>query len=226
MKTEIIAIQDRSGSMAPLHRDVVGGYNTFLAEQRAVPGEARITCVQFNDEVRTLYQALPLSEVKDMGAADYLPTGSTALLDAIGSTLTAQAERIAAEGWAELVIVHINTDGEENASHQYTLEQVKTMITHAQDKGGWVFLFQAANQDAFAAGGKYGISAATTSNFAATGAGLRGAYGAMSMSVTNLRNVAAQPPAGPLADAIASVPLPPAQPSGVLPDAVAGLQKP
>jgi hypothetical protein len=220
MKTEIIAIQDRSGSMSPLHRDVVGGYNTFLAEQRAVEGEARMTCVQFNDTVRTLYQALPMSEVKDMSGADYLPTGSTALLDAIGSTLEAQAKRIADEGWAELVIVHINTDGEENASHHYTLEQVKTMITHAQDKAGWVFLFQAANQDAFAAGGKYGISAATTSNFTASAAGLRDAYGSASLSTTIMRAGSA-PPARPLADAIASVPLPPSQPSGVLPDAVA-----
>jgi hypothetical protein len=222
MKTEIIAIQDRSGSMAPLHRDVVGGYNSFLAEQRAVPGEARITCVQFNDEVRTLYQAVPLDCLKDMSVADYLPTGGTALLDAIGTTLEAQGKRIADEGWAELVIVHINTDGEENVSRKYTLDQIKTMISQKQEKGGWKFLFQAANQDAFAAGSKYGISAATTSNFTASAAGLREAYGSTSMSVTNLRTASAQPPA----DAIASVPLPQSQPSGVLPDAIAGLQQP
>jgi hypothetical protein len=225
MKTEIIAIQDCSGSMAPLHRDVIGGYNSFLAEQRAVPGEARITCVQFNYEVRTLYQAVPLSEVKDMGGSDYIPMGGTALLDALGTTLTAHAERIAAEGWAELVIVHINTDGEENASHKYTLDQIKTMITHAQDEGGWKFLFQAANQDAFATGSMYGISGATTSNFTASAAGLREAYGSTSMAVTSMR-AATAPPAWPLADAIANSPLPPSQPSGVLPDAVAGQPTP
>lgn len=219
MNTEIIEIQDKSGSMGALRAAVIAAYNAFLTEQRAVPGAARVTCVQFNGEVKRLYEAVPLSEVPAMTEADYIPMGSTALLDAIGTTLEEQGKRIAAEGWAELVIVHISTDGEENVSCKFSLEQVKEMIAHAQDKAGWVFLFQAANQDAFAAGGKYGISAATTSSFTASAAGMQDSYAATSMSVTRMRTAGAQPQGETWADAIANVQVPQPQPSGVLPDA-------
>jgi uncharacterized protein YegL len=206
MKTEIICITDGSGSMSGLRGDVVGGFNAFVAEQRAIPGEARMTLVQFNSGVNTLYQAKPLGEVATLALDQYCPMGGTALLDAIGTTLEQQGKRIAAENWAEAVIVSITTDGEENSSSHYSLEQVKAMITHAQDKAGWVFVFQAANQDAFLAGGQYGISAGTTHSFTASAAGVRDSYATMSMSATALRTAA-----------VAGTPLPP------LPDATLGL---
>lgn len=212
MNTEIIFITDRSGSMSGLRQDVVGGFNAFIAEQRAIPGAARVTLVQFNGDVEPLYQAMPLADVVALSAAMYCPMGSTALLDAIGLTLEQQGKRIAAENWAEAVIVNITTDGQENCSSRYTLEQVKQMIEHAQNKAGWVFVFQAANQDAFAAGGQYGISAATTHSFTASAAGVRDSYSTMSLSATAVRTAA-----------VASTPVPPSLPGGVLPDATLGL---
>lgn len=222
MNTEIICILDKSGSMAPLRHDVLGGFNSFLAEQKALPGEARITLVLFNGDTTDVFEAKRLADAADLTLAQYAPVGSTALLDAIGATLERHAKRIASENWAQQVIVNIITDGEENCSTVYKLDQVKTMITHAQDKAGWVFLFQAANQDAFLAGGQYGISGATTMNFVASGAGMRSAYGATSASVTSLRALATGLDDGvPLPNAVATTPVPQPQPSGVLPDAVA-----
>lgn len=229
MKTEIICILDQSGSMGHLRDDVIGGFNTFLADQQKVPGEGRITFVVFDGASVVRFQAVPLEAAEPLTRKDYSPAGSTALLDAIGYTLNTQGKRIADEGWAELVIVNIITDGEENCSTEYTRERIKEMIAHAQDKAGWVFLFQAANQDAFATGSKYGISAATTSNFTASAAGMREAYGATSLSTTTMRSAvspsvttmrAAVSPSsavGTLLNAVAGTPLPP----GVLPDAVA-----
>jgi uncharacterized protein YegL len=221
MKTEIIFIADKSGSMGKLRQAVVSGFNAFLAEQRLIPGEARMTMVQFNSTVNTLYQARPLAEVFNLTEAQYCPVGGTALHDAIGQTLEVQGKRIAAENWAEVVIVNISTDGEENSSSEYSLEQVRAMISHAQDKAGWIFLFQAANVDAFAVGGQYGISAGTTHSFQASSAGVADSYSNMSLATTRARSVTPGADPGALLNVVANTPLPQSQPSGVLPDAVA-----
>jgi len=187
-KLEIITIMDRSGSMAGLRQDIIGGYNSFLMEQRTLPGQARATLVQFNNEVETLYQGVPIQHLGNLTQATYIPIGSTALYDAIGFALNAQGARIRAEGWADKVLVNIATDGEENTSREFSLEVVKAMIRRFQDEHGWTFLFQAANQDAFKTGAGFGISGATTRNFTASAAGVTEAYNTMSLYATNLRS--------------------------------------
>lgn len=184
MKTEIICITDRSGSMGTIRADANGGWDTFLSEQRAVPGEARVTQVMFDNEIETQYTAKPLADAPPLNLQ---PRGSTALFDAIGRTLNEQGKRIKDEGWAELVVVVIITDGGENSSREYRQDQIKPMIEHAQ-ANGWKFVFLAANQDAFAAGASYGISAAHTATFQANSVGTQQAYGTMSASVRSMRS--------------------------------------
>src|SRR6266404_5447644 len=190
MNVEIICITDRSGSMNTIRADVIGGYNRFLADQKAVPGEARLTYAHFSDEYEVLYEGIPLLDAAELTEESFVPHGMTALLDAIGHTLEKQGERIAKGKWADKVIVYIITDGGENASKEYKLSApekgVKEMIEWAQ-KNGWVFIFQAANQDAFAVGGSYGFAAATTQNFTASSAGTRSAYASASGMTTILR---------------------------------------
>lgn len=183
MKTEIIVITDRSGSMASIRNDAIGGFATFIEDQKKVPGEARVTQIVFDDRIETQYVSKALADVPTL---DLVPRGSTALMDAIGQALNVQGERIKREGWAELVIVTIITDGGENASKEYTRDKIKTMIEHAE-KSGWKFVFLAANQDAFAVGASYGISGATTASFAANAAGTRSAYMSTSAMVSSLR---------------------------------------
>ena len=79
MKTEIIAITDRSGSMASIMNDVIGGYNTFLKEQKEQPGEARMTYTQFDSEYEVVYSGKPLSDAPPLTHATFVPRGSTAL---------------------------------------------------------------------------------------------------------------------------------------------------
>jgi len=186
MKVEIIDITDCSGSMGNLRIDVIGGFNTLLADQKEVPGEARLTHIQFDHEYLVKFVGKNILDVAPLTLETYVPRGSTALLDAIGRTLNEQGKRIASEKWADKVIVCIRTDGQENASREFTRDQIKTMIEHAQAHG-WTFIFSAANQDAFATGATLGISGAHTQNFAATGQGIGMSYAATSNTLRSLR---------------------------------------
>lgn len=179
MKTEIIAIIDRSGSMQNIAADAIGGFNTFLADQKTVPGEARMTLALFDDKFEYVYAGAPLASAEPLTDKTFVPRGGTALLDAIGRTLNEQDSRIKGDNWAEKVIVCILTDGGENQSREYKHDQIQTMVKHAEQHG-WSFVFLAANQDAFAAGASYGISAAHTMSFAANKGGTQSAYASMS----------------------------------------------
>jgi len=187
MKTEILAVLDRSGSMATIAADAIGGYNTFLKDQQSVDGEARITVALFDDQYDLLYAATPLAEAQPLTHMTFVPRGGTALMDAIGRTLQVEGARIEAEGWAEKVIVCITTDGGENQSKEFTAPMVRQLVTEAEAKG-WVFVFLAANQDAFATAKFYGMSGAHAQTFAATGAGVSQGYAAVSNMTRSLRS--------------------------------------
>jgi Mg-chelatase subunit ChlD len=186
MKTEILVITDRSGSMATIAKDVIGGYNTFLREQKEQPGEAKLTYTQFDDKYEVVLAGTPIKAAPELTSLTFVPRGGTALLDAVGRTLNEQGARIAAEKWAELVVVCIITDGGENSSREYTRDKVKEMTKHAE-ANGWKFIFLAANQDAFAAAQSFGSSALYAGNFAANAAGTQSAYASTSATVRSMR---------------------------------------
>jgi hypothetical protein len=190
MNTEILAIIDVSGSMASIADDAIGGYNTFLKEQQEVEGAARMTLALFDHEYQLLYAGRAIAEAEPLTTQTYVPRGSTALLDAIGRTLNEQGARIAAEGWAEKVIVCINTDGQENQSREFNAAVIKDLVTQREAEG-WSFVFLAANQDAFATAAFYGISAAHTQNFASSSEGTAQAYTSMSNTTRSLRTTTA-----------------------------------
>lgn len=169
MKTEIIIIADRSGSMQIVREDAQGAINAFLADQREVPGEARVTLVQFDDKYEVVYQG---RDVQVAPSYELQPRGCTALLDAVGKTLAAEGLRIAGQKWADLVIVMVVTDGLENASAEYTQARVKEMVTHCE-KHGWSFIWQAANIDAFSVAKNLGSMGTMNNSYAATAAGMR-----------------------------------------------------
>jgi len=189
LKTEIIAILDRSGSMEAIESDAIGGYNAFLKRQQQEPGPGRMTLVLFGDDISVLYAGKPLAEAEPLTRKTFVPAGSTALLDAIGTTLDEQGARIAAEGWADQVIVCILTDGAENSSRRYTNAEINSKVKGAQERG-WLFVFLAANQDAFAAADQYGIDRGHTRTFAATSQGTQDAYDSLSSKTVTFRTQA------------------------------------
>lgn len=156
--TYIWVVQDRSGSMTACKTETQQGFNAFIAEQRNVPGKCLVTLSQFDDRYEVVYEAKPVAEVPDL---ELVPRDMTALYDAIGKSINTLGEKLTALPEQErpgLVIVVINTDGHENASHEFTSARVQEMITHQRDTYGWQFVFLGANQDAIASAGALGIA--------------------------------------------------------------------
>lgn len=181
--TDISIVLDRSGSMESIRRDTIGSYNAFLNDQKTVSGEATITLAQFNDAYEVVHHAIPLADAPDLTLQNYVPSGSTALLDAIGRTIDETGGRLAAMPEAdrpENVVFVILTDGEENSSRHYSPERINDMIRHQSEVYRWQFVFLGANQDAIMTAGRLGIGAAQAMTFAASPAGAQAALGSVS----------------------------------------------
>ena len=178
---EIVVIADRSGSMASIKNDAIGGFNTFLEEQKAVKGEANLTLVLFDDKYEVPVDAQPIKSVEPLTEKTFVPRGMTAMNDAIGRALTVLEAKA-----PEKVIVCILTDGHENASREFNTTQVKGLITKAEGRG-WQVVYLAANQDAFAVGATLGVNPNLVQNFAATGAGITKAYANLSVTTRSYR---------------------------------------
>jgi uncharacterized protein YegL len=177
MNVEIACVIDRSGSMSAIRNDAIGGFNTFLAEQKAVPGEAKLTLVLFDHEYFVLHDAVDIQNVPALKTEDFVPRGTTALFDAVGRTIDSIGARLdKAATKPDKVIVVILTDGVENASHDYERSRIAEMIKHQQEKYSWEFVFLAANQDAFKAADALNIKSSNTAGFTASSVGTRSAY--------------------------------------------------
>ena len=158
--TEMVFILDRSGSMAGLEADTIGGYNSMLKKQKALEGEALVSTVLFDHESTVICDRMPLSEVPEMTEEEYFVRGCTALLDAVGGAIhhIGNVHKYARdEDRPEKTVFVITTDGMENASKTYTYGRVKEMIKRQTEKYGWEFLFLGANIDAKAEAGRLGI---------------------------------------------------------------------
>lgn len=188
--TELVFILDRSGSMSPLVADTIGGYNSMVEKQRGEDGEAHVTTVLFDDKYEVLYDCVPLDSVKPLTTGEYFARGSTALLDAIGRTVNSVGARLSAtpeEERPEKVIVAITTDGQENASHEFTYDTVKQMIETQQNVYSWTFMFIGANIDAIKEAGNLGIKAGFARSYTANSDGVGSVYMAMSGAMSVMR---------------------------------------
>ena len=187
--TELVFIVDRSGSMAGLEKDTIGGFNAMLKEQAELEGEARVTTVLFDNQYRLLHDRIDIRAVAPLTEKDYRVGGGTALLDAIGRTIKkirAVQKQTAEEYRAEKVLFVIITDGEENSSRKYSAEQIKERIEH-QKKYGWEFVFFGANMDAITEAGKLGIMPEFARGWLANAAGTAMAYNDMSAIMAEIR---------------------------------------
>ena len=158
--TEIVFILDRSGSMAGLEVDTIGGFNAMVEKQKKDPGEAFLSAVLFNQDSAVIYDRVDIHTVEPMTDRQYSVGGSTALLDAIGGAVhhIANVHKYAREeDRPSKTVFVITTDGMENASRRYSYQQVQRMVKHEQEKYGWEFLFLGANMDAIAAARSFGI---------------------------------------------------------------------
>jgi len=135
--THIAVILDRTGSMAVIRDDTIGGFNTFLQQQKAEPGSATLTLVQFDsqdpyqDPYEVIHRFKPIAEVPELTRETYVPRASTPLLDAMGRGIIdlekSLSELSEADRPAKVVMVVV-TDGQENASREFRKEQIEKMI--------------------------------------------------------------------------------------------------
>lgn len=159
--TELVFILDKSGSMAGLEADTIGGFNGMIERQKEMEGDALVSTVLFSDESTVIYDRVDLHRIELMTKRQYYVGGCTALIDAIGSAIhhIGNVHKYAREeDWPEHTVFVITTDGMENASHRYTSEQVKAMVKRQKEKYGWEFLFLGANIDAVETASHFGIA--------------------------------------------------------------------
>lgn len=189
--TELVFVLDRSGSMAGLESDTVGGFNSLIKDQKNSEGKAFVTTVLFDTEFIYVHDRADISTVKPLTEKDYVPRGCTALLDAVGMTIQHIAgihKYARPEDVPSKTIFVITTDGMENASREFRYDTVKKLIEKEQKKYGWEFIFLGANIDAAATAGSMGIAHA--SNYKADGKGTKLMYGAVGRAVRCMRESA------------------------------------
>lgn len=188
--TELVFILDKSGSMAGLEKDTIGGFNGMLAKQKAVKGDCKVTTVLFDNGYELLHDRIDIQAIQPMTDKDYQIGGSTALLDAIGRTIhkIIKVQRQTAEPYrANQVMFVIITDGEENASREYSAQNINVLIERQKREFGWEFVFLGANIDAVETAAQYGISEDRAVNYLADSQGTDLNFKVMSEAVASFR---------------------------------------
>jgi len=188
--TEIVTILDMSGSMGSIRNDAFGTINTFITQQKALPDEANLTLILFNDKAKTICEYQDIHRTNLLTEDQYRPTGSTALLDAMGEAIDSLGNRLnkmKEKDRPNKVLFVIYTDGEENSSTKYSHSQLKEMIERQQNTYSWEFLYFGANQDAFAVSKDYGFKASNTMSYTADSQGVLYSMNNLSATVSNYR---------------------------------------
>lgn len=188
--TELVFILDRSGSMAGLESDTIGGFNAMIEKQKKQDGECYVSTVLFDNVSEVLHDRIKLSDIKPMTDKEYTVRGCTALIDALGGAIhhIGNIHKYARnEDVPEHTVFVITTDGMENASRKYSSDKVKAMIERQKEKYGWEFLFIGANIDAVETAAQYGISEDRAVNYNADKVGTHILYESVSAVVENVR---------------------------------------
>lgn len=190
--TKIIFVVDRSGSMGSIVNDVIGGYNKFIADQKALKhGTCDVSFYQFDTEYDAVYENTPIDFVKDLDNTTFVPRGGTALLDAVGRTIDIVGEHLSKMNESDRpdkILFVILTDGEENSSKKFSTEQVKQKIEHQSNVYKWEFTYLGANQNAWATGTSIGIAYNKNLTYAANTSGSYAAFSSLSSNTRMYRS--------------------------------------
>lgn len=188
--TELVFILDRSGSMAGLEKDTIGGFNSLISKQKKEEGQAYVSTVLFDDRTEVIYDRVEINKVEPMTDSQYYVRGCTALLDAVGGAIhhIKNVHKYARpEDVPEKTMFIITTDGLENASRKYSLKEVKSMIEKMQEKHNWEFLFLGANMDAVEVAGNLGIRAGRAVTYECDAVGTAVNFKALDKVITRAR---------------------------------------
>lgn len=187
--TEMVFILDRSGSMSGLEKDTIGGFNSLLEKQKKEKGKALVTTMLFDDDFTLVHDRQPIHRVAPLTEEQYFVRGCTALLDAIGLTIShikKARKEMPKEERPDRTIVVITTDGMENSSRHYNYAKIKHKIEKCKKKN-WEFLFLGANMDAIGEAAKFGIDADRAVRYECDGEGTRKNYDVLGETITRAR---------------------------------------
>ena len=190
--THISVLLDRSGSMGSVQDDTIGGFNTFLKDQKEDKSECTFSLIQFDHKYEVVVDFEKIQEISELTKKTYIPRGATALLDALGTSISQTGQKLnemVEEDRPEKVLFIILTDGEENSSVEYTRDQIMEKIKHQEEKYNWKFIYLGANQDAIQESAKYGISSINTISTSNSSKGIGAAYTTLSSTVRNARGI-------------------------------------
>ena len=188
--TELVFILDRSGSMAGLEEDTIGGFNAMIEKQKKEPGHALVSTVLFDNESVVIHDRVDIQRIESMTRRQYYVRGCTALLDAVGGAIhhIGNVHKYAREeDRPEKTLFVITTDGMENASREYSYERLKKMIERQKDKYGWEFIFLGANIDAAKEAARVGIRPEFAVDYHADRKGTAVIYEAVNEAVCSVR---------------------------------------
>ena len=189
--TELVFILDRSGSMAGLEGDTIGGFNAMIEKQKKEPGEAFVSTILFDNVSEVLHDRVSLESVPKMTDRDYTVRGCTALIDAIGGAIKhiGNIHKYARpEDVPEHTMFIITTDGMENASRRFSSDEVKKMIERQKAEFGWEFLFIGANIDAVQTAAQFGIGHDRAVNYHADSQGTQVLYETLCAPISAMRS--------------------------------------
>lgn len=146
MKTHIVSILDRSGSMSGKEKDVIGTFNSFVKEQQKNKdldiNNTTFTLILFDNTVEVIHNQIPLRRVESISSKTYYTRGSTSLLDALGYAMRLFKKK-------DKVLVLVETDGEENSSREFSSETIQKMVGERKERK-WDFIFTSAGLNEFA----------------------------------------------------------------------------
>ena len=164
---DLIFVIDRSGSMWGSENDTIGGFNAFIEKEKNKEFNTRVTTILFDDQYEVLYERKEIGDVSPLTSNEYYVRGSTALLDAIGKTITSLNSKI-----ENNVLFVVMTDGMENASVEFSKSQIKNMI----NSHSWEFIFIGADIDSYSEAGSIGFKKSRIANYEKSQQGVEDMY--------------------------------------------------
>ncbi|MFD1314916.1 vWA domain-containing protein [Namhaeicola litoreus] len=187
--TDITILLDRSGSMETIKKATIKAFNSFLLEQNQANIQAKLSLIQFDDQYEVLYTAENIKNAKKLSRKNFEPRGTTALFDAIGILIGQTTARLQqTKPKPNKVLIVILTDGQENASREFSEKQIKKQITALEKQQNWHFIYLAANQDAIVEGAKFGIEQKKVLTFEASDRGVSEVLFQMSSAIKESAN--------------------------------------